>query len=112
MPNESKPSTATNANTQRSDKPVRATLPNSVEAEQNVLCCILRNPEYQLEMIAQLAEDDFYQLNHREIFAAMKSISEQSHSVGTESQADTVNFASVVDVLRREGKLEQVGDID
>ncbi len=89
-----------------------ATLPNSVEAEQNVLCCILRNVSYQLEIIAQLNEDDFYQLNHQIIFGAMKSISEQSHVVGTESQADTVNFASVVDFLRRVGKLEQVGDID
>ena len=37
------------------------TMPNSVEAEQNVLCCILRSPEMQLEIIAQLKAADFYQ---------------------------------------------------
>ena len=29
-------------------------LPNSVEAEKNVLCCIMKNPEMQLDIIAQL----------------------------------------------------------
>lgn len=114
MPTENKNGQQTSAETKQrvSSGPNRATLPNSVEAEQNVLCCILRNTEYQLEMIAQLKEDDFYQFNHREIFAAMQAISEQSHMVGDENQANTVGFASVVDYLRREGKLEQVGDID
>ena len=41
------------------------TMPNSVEAEQNVLCCILRSPEMQLEIIAQLKATDFYQPNHQ-----------------------------------------------
>ncbi len=87
-------------------------MPNSVEAEQNVLCCILRSAELQLEIIAQLNADDFYQPNHQIIFEAMKSISNQSHKSGEASSANTVNFATVVDHLRRINKLEQVGDID
>ncbi len=89
-----------------------ATLPNSVEAEQNVLCCILRNAAVQLEIIAALNPEDFYQRNHAEIFAAMKHISSQSHKVGSESVSNTVNFTTVVDYLRRNGKLAEVGDID
>lgn len=91
---------------------VTATLPNSVEAEQNVLCCIMRNQDIQLEIIAQLDESDFYQQNHAIIFAAMQQISVQSHKVGDADQIDTVNFATVIDCLRRNGKLSQVGDID
>ncbi len=88
------------------------TLPNSVEAERSVLCCILRSVNYQLDIISKLNEDDFYQLNHREIFSAMKDISEKSHEVDGENRANTVDFASVTDYLRRVGKLEQVGNVD
>ncbi len=87
----------------RRNQPDYATLPNSVEAEQNLLCCIMRNTDMQLEIISQLQEVDFYQVNHREIFAAMSKISSQNR---------TVNFTSVVDYLRRNGKLTQVGDVD
>lgn len=79
------------------------TTPNSIEAEQNLLCCIMRNEKYQLEIISQLVEDDFYQRSHQDIFGAMKQISLQNKTVG---------FASVLDELRRNGKLPQVGDID
>ncbi|MGN1040035.1 MAG: replicative DNA helicase, partial [Candidatus Fimimonas sp.] len=88
------------------------TMPNSVEAEQNVLCCIMRNVEVQLDIIAQLAPDDFYQPNHAIIFDAMQEISRGYHSVGDNNVADTVNFTTVVDHLRRSGNLSKVGDID
>ena len=87
-------------------------LPNSVEAEQNVLCCIMRNSELQLEIIAQLNADDFYQPNHAIIFEAMKDISRGYHKVGEENVADTVNFTTVVDSLRRSGNLAKAGDIE
>lgn len=87
-------------------------MPNSVEAEQNVLCCILRSPEMQLEIIAQLQAQDFYQPNHQIIFQAMKDISNQTHSVGDGSSVNTANLATVMDYLRRVGKLEQVGDVE
>ncbi len=88
------------------------TMPNSVEAEQNILFCIMRSPDLQLDILAQLREDDFYQPNHAIIFAAMKEISLRSHKVGEDSMANSVNFTTVVDCLRRRGKLAQVGDID
>ncbi|MCM1195088.1 MAG: replicative DNA helicase [Firmicutes bacterium] len=91
---------------------VIATLPNSVEAEQNVLFCIMRNQAMQLEIMSKLSADDFYQPNHAVIFDAMKEISRRSHKVGEDSMSNSVNFTTVVDCLRRNGKLAQVGDID
>ncbi len=88
------------------------TMPNSVEAEQSILCCILRDEAFQAEMIARLHEDDFYQNNHATIFAAMKEINSATHRLGEESKANSVNIASVIDHLRRNGKLAEVGDID
>ena len=82
---------------------VYQTMPNSVEAEKNLLCCIMRDADMQLELISALNPNDFYQSNHAEIFAAMQKISAQNL---------TVNFASVADHLRRNGKLVQIGDVD
>ena len=88
------------------------TMPNSVEAEQSVLCCILRDEVFQSEIIAALNPDDFYQNNHSVIFTAMQKINAETHRVGEENKSNTVNIASVIDHLRRSGQLAQVGDID
>ncbi len=88
------------------------TMPNSVEAEQSILCCILRDEVFQADIIAALNQDDFYQNNHAVIFAAMKEINSELTRFGEESRAATVNIASLVDHLRRNGKLADVGDID
>ena len=88
------------------------TMPNSVEAEQSVLCCILRDEAYQAEIIAALKPEDFYQNNHSVIFEAMQKINAETHRSGDENRANTVNIASVIDYLRRNGQLAQVGDID
>ena len=91
---------------------VPVTMPNSVEAEQSVLCCILRDETFQADIIAQLKPDDFYQNNHAVIFRAMQEINAATHRSGEENKANTVNIASVIDYLRRSGELAQVGDID
>ena len=88
------------------------TIPNSVEAEQSILCCILRDETYQSEIIAQLNEDDFYQNNHRTIFTAMREIVEATRRSNDEGRVETVNLTSLIDALRRKGQLSQVGDID
>ena len=87
-------------------------LPNSIEAEQNVLCCILRNAPVQLDIISELNTEDFYQNNHRVIFEAMKEVARKTHKVDNEYRSNTVSFATVVDALRRNGKLQQVGDVE
>ena len=91
---------------------VLPSLPNSIEAEQNVLCCILRNASIQLDIISELEPEDFYQTNHRIIFDAMKEIARKTHKVDNEYRSNTVSFATVVDALRRNGKLQQVGDVE
>ena len=87
-------------------------MPNSVEAEQSVLCCILRDEAFQGDIIAKLNEDDFYQRNHAVIFRAMRDINATTHRVGDETVPNAVNIASVIDYLRRSGELAQVGDIE
>ena len=88
------------------------TMPNSVEAEQSILCCILRDEVYQAEIIAALKPEDFYQNNHSVIFTAMQQINMETHRSGEENKANTVNIASVIDHLRRNEQLAAVGDID
>lgn len=80
-----------------------ATMPNSVEAEQQLLCSIMRNNSMQLEIVSNLVKDDFYQEGHKHIFEAMKDISLANK---------TIDYATVIDALRRNGKLAQVGDVD
>lgn len=99
-----------NKKEQTTSRPI--TMPNSVEAEQSVLCCILRDAAFQSEIIAALQTEDFYQSNHAVIFEAMKEINLVTHRIGEESVANTVNLASVIDCLRRNGKLAEVGDIE
>ena len=91
---------------------VPTVLPNSVEAEQDILFCILRNQAIQLEILSKLVAEDFYQTNHAIIFDAMQEIAGSSHISGKEESLSSINFATVVDCLRRNGKLAQVGDID
>ena len=91
---------------------VPVTMPNSVEAEQSILCCILRDDVFQADIIAALNEEDFYQSNHATIFAAMKEINAQTHRSGEEDKSNTVNITSVIDYLRRNDKLTDVGDIE
>lgn len=88
------------------------TMPNSVEAEQSILCCILRDEAFQSDIIAALKSEDFYQTNHATIFEAMKEINSVTHRVGDESKSNTVNLTSLIDNLRRSGKLAEVGDVD
>ena len=87
-------------------------LPNSVEAEKNLLCCIMRNTAMQMEIVESLEPSDFYQPNHAIIFQAMKSISKGRHKQGDEYVQDTINFTTLVDSLRRSDNLGKVGDID
>jgi len=88
---------------EKKNQAVYQTMPNSVEAERNLLCCIMRDADMQSELMANLSPVDFYQSNHAEIYSAMQKI---------EAQSLTVDFASVTDYLRRNGKLVEVGDVD
>ncbi len=96
----------------KKEQPQIVTMPNSVEAEQSILCCILRDETFQADIIAALKPEDFYQNNHATIFSAMKEINSVTRRVGDETKNNTVNLTSLIDHLRRNGKLADVGDID
>ncbi len=79
------------------------TLPNSIEAEQRLLCCLLRNSNKQADMASMLVAEDFYQPNHQQIFDIMLNILKSNQ---------VVNYTSVADALRRSGRLASVGDVE
>ena len=54
-------------------------LPYSREAEQSLLGCILLADEVSMEILSNLAEDDFYIDQHKKILEAMKNLV-QAHS--------------------------------
>ena len=78
-------------------------LPNSLEAEQALLGCILLDNESQLEIFDKLQVTDFYAESHRKIFTSMQNIFKKSIPV---------DFVTLTNQLEVEKQLETVGGID
>lgn len=76
--------------------------PQNLEAEQAVLGAMMLEPETGSSVFEILQPDDFYRDNHRLIFSAVQDLAEKG---------DPVDLVSVAEVLRRQGRLEQVGGI-
>lgn len=76
--------------------------PQNLEAEQAVLGAMMLEPEAGSSVFEMLQPDDFYRDNHRLIFSAIQDLFEKG---------DPVDLVSVAEVLRRQGRLEQVGGI-
>ncbi len=76
--------------------------PQNLEAEQAVLGAMMLDPEAGSSVFEMLQPDDFYRDNHRLIFSAIHDLFEKG---------DPVDLVSVAEVLRRQGRLEQVGGI-
>jgi len=76
--------------------------PQNLEAEQAVLGAMMLEPEAGSSVFGMLQPDDFYRDNHRLIFSAIQDLFEKG---------DPVDLVSVAEVLRRQGRLEQVGGI-
>lgn len=76
--------------------------PQNLEAEQAVLGAMMLEPEAGSSVFEMLQPDDFYRDNHRLIFSAIQELFEKG---------DPVDLVSVAEVLRRQGRLEQVGGI-
>ncbi|AET70972.1 replicative DNA helicase [Desulfosporosinus orientis DSM 765] len=76
--------------------------PQNLEAEQAVLGAMMLEPEAGSSVFEILQPDDFYRDNHRLIFSAIQDLSEKGNPV---------DLVSVAEVLRRQGRLEQVGGI-
>lgn len=78
-------------------------LPNSLEAEQALLGCILIDNDAQMEIFAKLYPDDFYTESHKNIYDSMLKIYNKSIPV---------DFVTLTNQLEVEKKLETIGGID
>ena len=76
------------------------TPPNHPESERSVLGAMLRSRQAAQVGIESLKPDDFYDPANREIFAAMKAISDESRPI---------DLVTVDEELTRRGKLDAVG---
>ncbi len=75
-------------------------LPNNFEAEQAVLGCALIDSEAALTIISKLEEIDFYNETHRNIFAVIKKLFQNSV---------TIDFVTVSDELEKQNLINSVG---
>ncbi|ODA40143.1 replicative DNA helicase [Desulfosporosinus sp. BG] len=76
--------------------------PHNLEAEQAVLGAMMLDPEAGSSVFEMLQPEDFYRDNHRLIFSAIQDLFEKG---------DPVDLVSVAEILRQQGRLEQVGGI-
>ena len=73
-------------------------VPSSIEAEQSVLGSILIDPEKINEVASIILETDFYNENHREIYAAMRRLFLQSKDIDSVLLSDELVKAGVYDI--------------
>ncbi|MGN1201609.1 MAG: replicative DNA helicase [Candidatus Caccovivens sp.] len=78
-------------------------LPNSLEAEQAILGCVLLDNDAQMDIFAKLNPNDFYSESHKNIFDSMLKIY---------SKSIPVDFVTLTNQLEVEKKLESIGGID
>lgn len=78
-------------------------IPQSNDAEQAVLCCVLIDEYAPNEILSRLEPEDFYSNAHQTIFEAMKSIYAANKPI------DTITLMQELD---RMGKIESVGGIN
>ena len=76
--------------------------PQNLEAEQAVLGAMMLEPEVGSSVFEMLQPEDFYRDNHRLIFSAIRDLFEKG---------DPIDLVSVAEILRQQGRLEQVGGI-
>ncbi len=78
-------------------------LPNSLEAEQALLGCILLDNDAQSDIFSKLNVEDFYSEAHRNIYDSMMKVYNKSIPV---------DFVTLTNQLEVEKKLETIGGID
>ncbi|SPF32464.1 Replicative DNA helicase [Candidatus Desulfosporosinus infrequens] len=76
--------------------------PQNLEAEQAVIGAMMLEPEAGSSVFEMLQPEDFYRDNHRLIFSAIRDLFEKG---------DPIDLVSVAEILRQQGRLEQVGGI-
>jgi len=76
--------------------------PQNLEAEQAVLGALMLEPDAGSAVFEMLQPEDFYRDSHRLIFSAIQDLF---------AKGDPVDLVSVAEILRQQGRLEQVGGI-
>ncbi len=76
--------------------------PQNIEAEQSVLGAMLIEKEAIPKVMEILRDSDFYREAHRVIFGAMMELYNKN---------EAVDMITVTEILKRDGKLEDVGGI-
>ena len=74
--------------------------PHHLESERSVLGAMLRANEAALLAFESLTPEDFYDAAHREIFSAMRALSDASRAI---------DLVTLDEELSRRGRLEAVG---
>lgn len=82
--------------------PIDRVPPQSVEAEQSVLGCMLLQKEAVARALDVLRPEDFYRDTHRLIFEVMRSLFEAGQPI---------DLITVTEALRARGLLEQIGGL-
>ena len=77
-------------------------LPNTLEAEQALLGCLLIDIDTQTDILDKLTEEDFYQESHQLIIGAMKAVF---------NARKPVDLVTLADELENENSLEKAGGI-
>ena len=77
--------------------------PHSMDAERSVLGAMLQDRNALLLANEALSPEDFYSPAHREIFAAMRQLFNQSQPI---------DLVTVSNELTRTGKLDGIGGLD
>ena len=78
-------------------------LPNSLEAEQAILACVLLSDDVPMHVFPVLKPEDFYSQAHKTIYECMLSIY---------ASGKPVDFITLVDKLENLSKLEAVGGLE
>ena len=78
-------------------------MPHNLEAEQALLGCLLLDTKIQVEVSAYIKKEDFFAESHKYIFSAMEQIIAENKPV---------DLVTLVDVLEKQGELEQVGGVE
>ena len=78
-------------------------LPNSLEAEQGILACILLDTDIPMQVFPILKPEDFYSQAHKTIYATMLSLY---------AEGKPVDFITLVDKLENLGKMDSVGGLE
>lgn len=78
-------------------------LPNSLEAEQAILACVLLDSDVPMQVFPVLRPDDFYSQAHKTIYENMQLLY---------ASGKPVDFITLVDKLENISKLEAVGGLE